>query len=374
MSGRFNTRALVVWHAMRRRGVVGKSASPPAVPRRVLVAHNLLLGDTLMLTPLLAKLRAMHADAEIDLLVPPAFVALYEGRPFGVRALPFAPSDAATARPLFDAAPYDLAIVPADNRFSWIAAAMGARHIVAHAGDYPWTKDWFVDETRPYPGRAAAWGDIVADLVDGPEPPPFARGDWPAPAARGPDGPGAPYAVLHVGASTPLKQWPPERWMALALDLEKRGLAVAWSAGPGEESIVARCDPQSRFQSFAGRLDLARMWHLLANASLLVSPDTGIAHLGRVTFTPTVTLFGPGSALICGPGRFWRDTPTRAVTIDPFPCRDQDVLFRRAIPWVRHCARSTAECTEARCMLAIDVNSVLTAADELLRRPTPESR
>ena len=54
------------------------------------------------------------------------------------------------------------------------------------------------------------------------------------------------------------------------------------------------------------------------------------------------------------------------MTIDAFPCRDQDVLFRRRIEWVRHCARSIAECAEPRCMHAIDVTMVLAAIDDLL--------
>ena len=59
---------------------------------------------------------------------------------------------------------------------------------------------------------------------------------------------------------------------------------------------------------------------------------------------PTVALFGPGSSLICGAGDFWRDAPYRAVTVDPFPCRDQRVLFKRDIEWVRRCGRSVAQC------------------------------
>jgi hypothetical protein len=55
-----------------------------------LVAHNLLLGDTFMLTPLLAKLRRLHAEGEITLLAAPAS-SLYEKRPWR-RALPFTPS------------------------------------------------------------------------------------------------------------------------------------------------------------------------------------------------------------------------------------------------------------------------------------------
>ena len=75
-------------------------------------------------------------------------------------------------------------------------------------------------------------------------------------------------------------------------------------------------------------------------ARVLVSPDTGVAHLGRAVWIPTVTLFGPGSAQLAGPGSFWRDTPWRAVGRDPFPCRDQRVLFRREIDWVRRCHRT----------------------------------
>jgi len=53
------------------------------------------------------------------------------------------------------------------------------------------------------------------------------------------------------------------------------------------------------------------------------------------------------------------------VTVDPFPCRDQRVLFRREIEWVRRCGRSTAECAEPRCMHAIGIEAVVAALDDL---------
>jgi ADP-heptose:LPS heptosyltransferase len=363
---RFTTRSLAVTRAFAARIAAPGLGHAPKNPQRILVAHSLLLGDTIMLTPLLAKLRALHPAAEITLLAHPAFVPLYAARPYGVRALPFTPRDAATTRALLEEPAFDLAIVPGDNRQSWLAAAMRARHIVAHAGDTPWTKNWFVDDARRYPDAPSSWGDMVADLVDGPDAPAFRAIDWTAPACTPFEAPRAPYAVLHVGASTPLKQWRPERWNALAQRLTERGLGVAWSAGRGEEAIVAACDPEGRFASYAGKLDLAQLWRLLQGAALVVSPDTGVAHLGRAAFAPTVTLFGPGSAVICGSGRFWRDTPWRAVTVDPFPCRDQQVLFRREITWVRRCGRSTAECPEPRCMHAIEVDAVERAIDALL--------
>jgi ADP-heptose:LPS heptosyltransferase len=362
MGERFRTRAMVVAHAFAAR-LRPRAASGDV--RRVLVAHNLLLGDTLMLTPLLAKLRGAHPDAEVTLLAAPAFVPLYERRPYGVRALAFKPAESSTTRALLAEPAYDLAIVAGDNRYSWLAAAMGARHVVAHAGGARGGRDWFVDEKRAYASTPSAWSDMMASLVDGPEPAAYARGDWEAPAAGRFKLPSKPYAVLHLGGSTPLKHWLPDRWTVLAKALEDRGLAVVWSAGRGEESLVAASDPEGRYASYAGKLDLAQMWRLVGNARLLISPDTGVAHLGRIAWTPTVTLFGPGSAVLAGLGSFWRDTPWRAVGRDPFPCRDQRMLFRREVDWVRRCGRTLAECPEPRCMHAIGVEEVLVAADEL---------
>ncbi len=361
---RFYTKAEVVARAMAARAA--RPRRRPAEIRRVLVAHHLLLGDTLMLTPLLAKLRALHAAADIAMTVPRAIAPLYSSRPYGVRALPWDPKSANSA--LFAEPGFDVAFVPGDNRYAWLAAAMRSRWIVAFAGDPHARRNWIVDELRPYPDHPAAWGDMVATLVDGPEPEPYAPAAWPAPAAAPFAVPERPYAVLHVGASTPLKLWPAERWMTLADRLASREITPVWSAGRGQEEIIRACDPQRRFASHGGNLDLPQMWRLLANAQVLVAPDTGIAHLGRVVGVPTVALFGPGSATISGAGNFWRAAPYRAVTVDPFPCRDQRILFRREIPWVRRCARTLAQCPEPRCMQAIPDAAVTQAVEDLLAR------
>jgi len=366
---RFATRAAVVAAAVSNRLRARGLARAPSDPRRILVAHHLLLGDTIMLSALLAKLRANHPDARIAMTVPKAVAPLYAARPWGVEALAFSPRDSASARALFAEGPFDLAVVPGDNRFSWLAAAMGARHIVAHAGDVPATKNWLVDDARPYGDTPGAWSDLVSDLVAGEEPRPFAPGDWPAPPAAPADRPRKPYAVLHVGASTPLKQWPAERWTILAARLAQRGFGIVWSAGPGEDAIVERCDPDHRHASVAGRLDLAQLWHLLAGAALVVAPDTGVAHLARTTSTPTVTLFGPGSPVLAGLGRYWRDAPVRIVAEDPFECRDQHKLFRREVAWVRRCGRGLDACPAPRCMEALGIDRVLAAVESLEVRP-----
>jgi ADP-heptose:LPS heptosyltransferase len=364
MASRLTSRTSVIARALGNMLFPQKLSARP--PQRILVAHHLLLGDTLMLTPLLAKLREHHPQAEIVMLAPKASVPLYHKRPYGVTVMPHDPRDPATLHALYEKTGFDLAIVPGDNRYSWLAKALGARHIIAFSGDRPAYKSWPVDELVPYPGTPVAWGDMVATLIPGPAPTPYHPDIWPDPDFSPFNLPSKPYCVLHIGASTPLKQWGEKKWLALADFLEALGYQAVWSGGRGEEKLVAALDPAGRRPSYAAQLDLTQLWHLLKNARLLVCPDTGVAHLGRLTNTPTVTLFGPGSASIYGAGEFWRNSPYATVTVDPFPCRDQHLLFKREIPWVQRCGRSLRECATPRCMQAISLEMVTGAAQRLL--------
>jgi ADP-heptose:LPS heptosyltransferase len=173
--------------------------------------------------------------------------------------------------------------------------------------------------------------------------------------------------VLHLGASTPLKLWPSDRWASLAARLRQEGYAVAWSAGPGETALVEEADPARKFPSYAGKLDLAQLWHLLEKAGLLVTVDTGVAHLAKLAGAPTVCLYGPGSPVLVGRGEFWKGAPFREAGRAEFPCRDQRLLFKREIAWVRRCQRTLRECAEPRCMQAIDVDEVAQAALDCAR-------
>ena len=363
MASRFRVRSTVVAHALALRTVRGPRVRPGTV-RRLLVAHHLLAGDTLMLTALLAKARSRYPEAEIAMTVRPALAPLYKTLPYGVQALPFEPRDYATLNALLAERGYDLALVPGDNRFSWLAAALDASWVVAFSGDRPAAKSWMVDEFASYPGTPMAWSDMSTRLLDGPPPRPYRPADWPAPPAAPFERPAGRYAVLHVEASTPLKQWEDAKWLALAEALAAKGLRPVWSAGRGS-SMIQRIDSKNRFESLGEKLDLVQLAHLVAGAALLVSVDTSVMHLGKLTFTPTVALFGPSSATLFGKGEFWKDAPFLGVTVADFPCRDQQTLFRRRIEWVRRCQRSTEECAEPRCMQAIEVEKVLAAASEL---------
>lgn len=353
--------------------------------RRLLVAHYLLLGDTILLAPLLKALAMRYPDAERIVLARPAVAALFDGRPYGATVLAFDRRDAASRRRVIDSGPYDLALVPDDNRYAWLARAAGARRVVGFAHDRPGWKNAMVDDAVPYPSQPAAWADLAArELVGAPIPlARFAVGQWPAPRSAPLDAPfdlpRGTYAVLHVGASTPLKQWPPDRWRAVADHLRATGITVVWSGGAGERDALERVGPRAHEVDAVGRLDLADLWHLLAGARVLVCPDTGVAHLARLVGVPTVALFGPASRVVHGPGAFWADAPLRIVTVDDFPCRDQRTLYRRDVPWVRRCGRrydpaaepagrsDPSACGRALCMEAIDTASVLGAIAGVVR-------
>ncbi len=367
VDSRLRVRTRVVSHALAARLAGGPRVRPGAV-RRVLVAHHLLAGDTLMLAPLLAKLRERYPDAELSMTMRRSLVPLFAGLPYGVRALAFDPRDGASLTELLEEQRYDLALVPGDNRYAWLAAALNAAWVVAFAGDRPAHKSWMVDEFVHYPSYPMAWSDMNTLLVDGPPPRKYRPGDWPAPLGAAHASPAVPfakpggrYAVLHVEASTPLKHWQPGKWMQLAGLLFDQGITPVWSSGPGGLPLIHEIDPRKTFQAVGHKLDLAQLWHLVAGAATLVCVDTSVAHFGKLTFTPTVCLYGPSSAELFGKGAFWADAPFEAVTAADFPCRDQHTLFKRRIEWIRRCQRSTDECAEPRCMHAIGVDLVIDA-------------
>jgi len=360
-SPRALNRAAVLGAALRDS--IGRARLPgrPERPGKLLVLHELLLGDTLMLAALLAALRSRYPEADIYVTAKPAYAPLFNGSPYGARVLPFTERKSGALGHLRPARGADIAFLPGENRHAWLARALGARWIVGLAGGRSKFVNRLVDERVPLPDRPTALAEIFASLSGHRGELRYRAGDWPAPGGTPFELPEAPYAVLHPGAGSPLRYWDVGNWRRLADALHERRQNVVWSAGPGEEDRIRQVDPDARFRSYAGKLDTAQLWRLVAGANLLVSVDTGVAHVGKLTGTRTVCLYGPGSSTLFGKGDFWRDAPFFEVTVPDFPCRDQRVLFKREIAWVRRCARTLDECPRPRCMEAISVEQVLRA-------------
>jgi ADP-heptose:LPS heptosyltransferase len=356
----------VVKQPLRRKPAPGRDV------KKILIAHYLLLGDTLLLAPLLAKLALQYPDADVLVMARPSIASLFAKNPYGCRVQAYEPRSFQDFCSLLAQGPFDLAYVLGDNRYAWLARAVGARWIVGFGQDKPGWKNWMLDVSHVFPSHPGAWADIAAGLVPGPPPAPYRSGDWPLPDAVVPRVPQTPYAVLHVGASTPLKSWSPSRWRELAARLQAVGITPVWSAGRGEERLLMAIAPPPDQLCYCGNLTLPQLALLIQKGRVLICPDTGVAHLGKIVGAPTVVLFGPGTAAIYGAGEFWREAKYCAVSIDDFPCRNQSLLFRRKISWVRRCGRNVEDCTRtsvgliadegiAPCMHALNLKLVLAA-------------
>lgn len=334
----------------------------PTEIRRILIAHNMLLGDTILLAALMKKIRREYPQAECFVLCRPAFISLLDCHPYGFQALPFDLRDLSSINQIFSHGPYDLALVPDDNRYAWLARAAGARWIVGFAEDTPRWKNWMVDAFHAYPDTPQTWCDLMGVLMAGAPPEPFQKIEWTLPVAELPADLPERYAVLHLGAGSPLRYWPAERWSALAQQLTQSGLEIVLTASTQESEQLNRVDPVRRYRHFPGTLTLAQIGQLLQRAELLICADTGMTHLARLAGVRTVVLYGPGTPVLHGNGHFWRDHAEKNIWQPHFPCRDQHELFRRQVGWVVRCKRSVGEghgqCANPACMQALSPSQV----------------
>ena len=369
MSGRTRARRMQwrwwLWHGLRP----GKR---PEQPQRILICHHLLLGDTLMLAPLLAQLRARYPQAEVAMTMDPLIIPLFRHRPYGLLPLPYDPKKPDTVRALLDNQGWDLALVPGDNRYSWLALAMGARWIRAFEGDRPGYKSWPVHEQVRLPRNPVAWPDMNLMLMpDTPLPDVTWSADaWRVTPQSPPGIPDSPYVVLHLGASSPTKFWPPACWQALAHRIEQQGMVPVLSCGPGESALIDALDAPAHWPRYPGNLMLDQLWHLVQRAQAIVCPDTGVLHLARLTGTPAVGLFGPGSASLYTDSTYFSTIPFRAIE-KPIACRNQPYLFKRSLPWVSRCARSLESCPEVRCMDLIQPGEVWDVLSDMTKEKSP---
>ena len=106
--------------------------------------------------------------------------------------------------------------------------------------------------------------------------------------------------VVHGGAAANSRRWPRERFTAVAMLLAAEGHHVIITGGPGEESLAAEIGRRAGVDT---RTDLSvlELLELVGRARLVVSGDTGVAHLAAAYRVPTVTLFGPVSPDRWGP-------------------------------------------------------------------------
>ncbi len=374
-SPRTTTRLLLAWLVARNLLLPRHAVESP---RRILVSlYYKGLGDTLLLTPLIAALRQRYPEAELVLALPRDHLPLYTGRPYGLEPMPFDIRDRETVHQIRRSGPYDLAVIPGENRQAWLARAVGARWIRGFEGGN-WRYRLPVDEFIPYPAQLEPFSDLWARLAGPLADERYSVDDWPPPKKGDADElpAKARYAVLHAGASSTARLWGARQWRILAEIVESSGLCVVLTAGPEQGYILREIDPTQRWVQYPGTLSAAGMWHLLRGARLCVVPDTGIAHMAKITQTPTVVLFGQCDPRLYDPGRFWANMSYRAVTIGDLFCRDQQWFAHRPGVWgeLRRCMRTLEECQHnKRCMEDLGIDSVVTAISDVSKNQSHDT-
>src|SRR5207302_8938904 len=110
--------------------------------------------------------------------------------------------------------------------------------------------------------------------------------------------------VRHGGAGRWSRAWPSEPLASVAGALEAGGHRVVLTGSLPERAIsaniraVAGLSPD---RDLAGRTDVPALTAMIAQARLVLSTDTGPAHLASAFRRPAVTLFGPVSPQWWGP-------------------------------------------------------------------------
>jgi heptosyltransferase-2 len=381
---------------MARRNDPPPSAVIP--PRRLLVRGVNWLGDAVMTTPALLRLREAQPQAHLTLLTHEKLAELWRHHPAINQVLTFSARDSvlAVGRRLrgerFDTA----LLFPNSPRSAlevWLARI--PRRI---GGAWPW-RNWLLTEVVPphrgeikmrkrsvaevrrrvsevtQPGGTAGASEFEPQTADfdravhqlhhylhlasvlGASREPVAPrlevvpGEVEAARQRFQLTPDLRWLGLNAGAEYgPAKRWPVEKFIAVAREAAAwPGWGIALFGGRGDLPIVgaltaALRPPPSALRNLAGRTSLRELCAALRCCEVLLTNDTGPMHVAAALGTPVVALFGSTSPELTAPGlpgdRRQRILKARV------PCAP---CFRRGCP------------IDFRCMNRLTVGEVLEA-------------
>jgi Glycosyltransferase family 9 (heptosyltransferase) len=108
------------------------------------------------------------------------------------------------------------------------------------------------------------------------------------------------FVALHPGSGSKRKNWPAERFAALAEALAP-GEAFALIDGPADHDVCARVVTLSPRAVVVRDRPARNLGSFLSHARLFVGNDSGVSHLAAAVGAPTLALFGPTDPAIWGP-------------------------------------------------------------------------
>jgi heptosyltransferase II len=329
--------------------------SSPAASRRILVRGTNWLGDAVMTTPAVLRLREKFPDAHIALLTPQKLEQLWQHHPAVNESISFSTGESifAVAKKL-RAGKFDTALVLPNSPRSAIEVFLGGiPNRIGYAR--PWRnycltqivptrtgmvkmqkrsvteiQEFIREEGRGLSRRSGAKADegessepksphqsheylhLTAALGVDPAPLPPALYVTPdeieATAKKfGLDRISNPIFGLNPGAEYgPAKRWPIERFIASAREIQQQ-TNCAWIlfGGPNDaeftNQIQSALGSGSAILNLAGKTSLRELMCLLKQCRVFLTNDTGPMHVAAALGVPVVAIFGSTSAPLTGP-------------------------------------------------------------------------
>ncbi|NUL47093.1 glycosyltransferase family 9 protein [Cellulosimicrobium funkei] len=114
--------------------------------------------------------------------------------------------------------------------------------------------------------------------------------------------PGPGPVLVHPGAASASRHWPVERWRQVSAALAAGGHRVLVTGSAAEAGLgEAVAGGVAGVEDHTGAHDVEELSALVRDAGLVLSADTGVAHLATGWAVPSVVLFGPVPPARWGP-------------------------------------------------------------------------
>jgi lipopolysaccharide heptosyltransferase I len=337
---------------------------------RFLIVRLGALGDIVHAIPVAAALRRAFSDARIDWLVSAKHREMLDLVPVIDRRLVIndrtdarGGSSMLSAIRELRAASYDVAIdLQGLIKSALLARASGAARVVGFSGAYARERFARLFYSDVYdPGRGGLYDPretrhvveinlgVLTTIGLSAGRAEFPIDDVASAAARNVrERTSGRYALLNPGAAWPNKRWPPARLAEVARALRDRHdlmSAVLW--GPGEESLARDVIAAANGAAILSPpTTIADLVALSRGAALMVSGDTGPAHIASAVGAAVVGIYGP-------------TRPARNGPLSPLDV----TVSRDAVCQCHHLRR----CVRDRmCLLDIDVSEVVAAVERRL--------
>lgn len=304
-------------------GLLSRRRKLPAHPERIGLTASPTMGDTLLTAAAVRDLKQHYPEAKLIFFAASGAAGAVDLLPYIDEVVPIKITDPRGTVRALRAAKLDLLVdFTAWQRITaYFAAASGAlfRAGFRTAGQH---RHWRYDRTAPHL-RTVHEVDNFRALVRtlGAANTHDATLHTPWAAAMPEPFPGEETIVFHAWASNDshsIREWPPERWVELAQQIARPGTRFVITGGPAQraksDALCAALEAAGlRATVFQGAQGLRSLVVLLQHASLLVSVNTGVMHLGALLGTPTVAINGPTDPKRWGP---WGPA-TQCVSVEP---------------------------------------------------------